>query len=266
MSIEKQNKLKHLHTAWPKNTVLTTRSLKASGFSDQLIQKYCYSGWLKRIGVGAFVRQDDHAIWQGGLYAIQHNLDKSIHIGGLSALEIHGLRHYLGLSPNKAIYLYNTSSIKQILPGWFSQHFNQRANIHYRQCHIFEKEVGLEVQIIEGLNIIVSQPERAILELLYLVPKTISVEHAAELVENLQTIRPENMQQLLEGCSHILVKRLFLCLADLCQLPVLKYLDMEKINLGSGKRTVGHGGRYFHKYKLVLPYNSIDNLEQDTHV
>lgn len=266
MSIDIKNKLQFLHTAWPSNAILTTSALKANGFSDQLIQKYCHSGWLRRIGVGAFVRQNDQPIWQGGLYAIQHDLKKNIHIGGLSALELSGLAHYLGLAPEKMTYLYNTSSNKVKLPGWFVKYFNSKGIFSYKQCHIFDKEIGLKTQVIEGLEIIVSEPERAILELLYLVPKIVSVEHAANLVENLQTIRPENMQRLLESCRHILIKRLFLCLADLRQLPVLKYLDTHKIILGSGDRTINPGGKYFPKYKLVLSYGDFDDLEEKINV
>lgn len=256
MIIDFGRKLQFLHREWLTNAILTSKELKAKGFSDQLVQKYCHSGWLRRIGVGAFVRQQDKVLWQGGVYAIQQQLRKPIHIGGLTALELKGLAHYLELSSKKNIYLYNTSSRKSQLPGWFSNSFNKKENIIYKQCHIFDTEIGLVGQTIEGLELIISEPERAILELLYLVPSLISVDHAAQLVENLQTIRPEKMQVLLESCRHILVKRLFLCLADLCQLPVLKYLNQEVLELGSGDRTVSAGGKYFSQYQLILDYDN----------
>lgn len=259
MNIENESKLKLLHHFWPTNAILTSVALKQKGFSDQLIQNYCRSGWLKRIAPAAFIRQHDQAIWQGGLYAIQMDLKKSVHLGGLTALELHGLAHYLGLASGKTIYFYNTSSTKCRLPGWFSHYFNQARKFDFIQCHIFEEEIALESQRIEGLDIVISTPERAILELLYLVPQTISVEHAANLVENLQSIRPDTMQHLLESCRHILIKRLFLCLADLCKLPVLKYLRLNTIDLGSGDRTVNPGGKYFSNYKLVLSYNKLED-------
>lgn len=62
------------------------------------------------------------------------------------------------------------------------------------------------------------------------------------------------MQRLLEDCRDILDKRLFLCLADLSQLPVLKHLQVNKIVLGRGDRTVNPGGKYFSKYKLIMAY------------
>lgn len=260
MGIHIENKLMFLHQAWPSGAIITAAALRAKGFSDQLIQKYCYSGWLKRIETGAFVRQHDRVIWQGALHAIQHDLKKSIHIGGLTALSLSGLAHYLDVSLEENIYLYNTSSTKVKLPHWF-QYFSKEIVFTYKQCHLFNEELGLKMRTLEGLNIIVSEPERAILEVLYLVPAVISVEHAANLVENLQTIRPKLMQSLLEECRHILVKRLFLCLADLSQLPVLRHLKINKIALGSGDRTVNPGGKYFPKYKLILAYDDSSDEE-----
>jgi len=51
---------------------------------------------------------------------------------------------------------------------------------------------------------------------------------------------------------------------DLRQLLVLKYLHMEKIDLSFGGRTVAPGGKYFSKYKIVLPYG--DDLKEDIDV
>ena len=261
MSIAIKNKLKYLHEGWPPNTVITARSLRAKGFSDQLIQKYCQSGWLIRLGHGAFQRQYDKTVWVGGLYAIQHDLKKPIHIGGLTALEYAGLAHYLKMSSQTTIYLYNTTTTKTQLPRWFHDYFNNEGLFIYKQVQLFSKEIGLKTQLIDGLEVIVSDPERAILELLYLVPSVISFEHATQLLENLQTIRPAMMQELLESCHHILVKRLFLCLAELNDLPVIKYLDTKTINLGSGTRRIATGGQYIAQYDLVIPFDNVNEID-----
>lgn len=260
-STSRYKKVKDLYKDWPKNAIMTSLSLKKHGFSDQLIQRYCASGWLTRIGVGGFIRHSEEPSWEGALYAIQSELKKPIHVGGLSALQIHGLAHYLELSSQKETYLYNTTEAKHKLPGWF-QYFNQKQSFHYVQYHLFSDEIGLKTHYIDGSDIVISEPERAILEALYCVPKQLSVEHASQLVENLQTIRPELMQELLCSCQHILVKRLFLCLAELNQLPVVKHLDKSRIHLGSGERTIAPGGKYFPKYKLTIPYKGTDQLEE----
>lgn len=260
MGIYNENKLKLLHLAWPPLAVLTTHALNEKGFSNQLIQKYFKTGWLNRISSGAFIRQHEQATWQGGIFAIQHDLKLPIHVGGLTALEMQGLAHYLSLASSHNIYLYNTSAHKCKMPTWFVNFFNKEKEFNFKQCHIFNSELGLTTQTIEKLEIVISSPERAILELLYLVPKYIGVEHAANLVENLQTINPELMQLLLEDCRHILIKRLFLCLADIHQLPVMQHLDLNKIDLGNGDRSVNIGGRYYPKYKIVLQDLGSGNL------
>ncbi len=264
MSIVNNNKIKILFEDWPKNAIMTTSSLKKHSFSDQLIQKYCASGWLIRIGSGGFVRYSEKPTWTGALYAIQQELNKPIHIGGITALEIHGLSHYLNLSQEKTYYLYNTTNTRHHLPAWFT-YFNQNHSFIYKQAHLFKEEIGIIRKVSDGSEIFISEPERAILEALYLVPE-LSIEHASQLVENLQTIRPDNMQKLLESCRHILIKRLFLCLAELNRLPVLKHLNINRINLGSGERTIPPGGKYFSKYKLTLPYQNTDNLEENFNV
>lgn len=265
MSINSRNKLMFLHQSWPPGAIITMASLRSQGFSDQLIQKYCFSGWLKRIETGAFIRPHERATWQGAVYAIQHDLKKNIHIGGLTALTFHGLVHYLSAKLDDNIYLYNTTSKRTKLAHWF-QYFSKKSVFTYIQSYLFNKEYGLKTKDLEGLNIIISEPERAILEVLYLVPEAISIEHAANLVENLQTIRPDLMQELLENCRHILVKRLFLCLADLSQLPVFKYLQVDKITLGKGTRTINPGGKYFPKYKLIMDYGESNYEENEINV
>ncbi|MBA2654866.1 MAG: type IV toxin-antitoxin system AbiEi family antitoxin domain-containing protein [Gammaproteobacteria bacterium] len=61
------------------------------------------------------------------------------------------------------------------------------------------------------------------------------------------------MQELLEKCTSIKVKRLFLFFADTNQLPCFKYLDLTALNLGKGKRVIGNGGMFVPKYQLSVP-------------
>ena len=80
-----------------------------------------------------------------------------------------------------------------------------------------------------------------------------SVAHGLLLMENLTTLRPKVIQELLESCQSVKVKRLFLVLAEHVNHPWVKRLNVEKIDLGKGKRVVGKGGYYNPKYQLSLP-------------
>ncbi len=98
-----------------------------------------------------------------------------------------------------------------------------------------------------------SCPERAILETLYLAPRMISYNEAYQLTENLDTLRPQLLQELLAGCDSIRIKRTFLLFADRAGHSWGQRLDRDKICLGKGVRSLGKNGVYIEKYKLVIP-------------
>jgi hypothetical protein len=61
------------------------------------------------------------------------------------------------------------------------------------------------------------------------------------------------VQQLLESCASVKVKRLSLHLAEKHGHPWLNQLDQTKISLGSGKRVLVPGGRLDPKYLITVP-------------
>ncbi len=98
-----------------------------------------------------------------------------------------------------------------------------------------------------------SSPARAIMECLFLAPKYQELFECYELMENLNNLRPKSVQTLLESSSSIKVKRLFLYLAEKCNHQWLKHLDLTRIDLGSGKRSLVKNGVYISKYKITVP-------------
>lgn len=91
------------------------------------------------------------------------------------------------------------------------------------------------------------------MEMLKLVPKEQSFEETFLLFENLAQLRPTIVESLLKQCNSIKVKRLFLYLAEKCQHEWLSALDINKIDIGHGKRVIGQGGTYIAKYQLSVP-------------
>lgn len=55
-----------------------------------------------------------------------------------------------------------------------------------------------------------SSPERAYLEVLVDVPKTVSFEHADQLLQGVTTLSPRRMEHLLRNCANVKVRRLFI--------------------------------------------------------
>ena len=169
MSIYSKRKINILLNHWPSGVVMTSRWLSSNGYSFQLVRKYAESGWIKKIGYGAYTKLNDVPKWIGGLCALQDQLQLPIHIGGITAFEINGLGQYLSITGQgpKTIWLYNTTDKRFPLPKWFRLTFG---HCLYRQYHLFEQEVGLEQKEIDGVTVMLASPERAILEILKLVP------------------------------------------------------------------------------------------------
>ena len=79
----------------------------------------------------------------------------------------------------------------------------------------------------------VSEPERALLEMLDDVPHKQSLDEARKIMEPLFNLRHDALQRLLEVCTRIKVKRLFFSLAEELQLPVLPLLNVSRIDFGA---------------------------------
>lgn len=251
MNTLKGSKLNNLLTNWQQGAVYTATWLAQQGFSSSAIAGYCQSNWLRSIGRGAFVKVGDTYDWVGGLWAVQNQLGLAIHPGGKTALELAGYGHFVPLGQQSAI-LYGSTGVK--LPHWLRQQA-QLWQIQYFTTNLFDEQplLGLTEYQSGGLSIQISTPERAILEALYLVPHTQSVEESWLLMEGLVTLRPRLVQSLLGTCNSIKVRRLFLYLAEQHGHPWFDRLDVDALDLGVGNRSIVTGGRLDSKYKITVP-------------
>lgn len=100
---------------------------------------------------------------------------------------------------------------------------------------------------------VISSPERAILELMDELPQHEAFHQVDMIMEGLVNLRPRRMQTLLEEACSVKVKRLFFFFAERHQHKWLSHIDREKINLGSGKRVIFRGGKLEPKYGITVP-------------
>ena len=270
MTSGNKNKLNQLLKLWPSGMPITHNDLKKMHIYQQLVSCYVKSGWLEPLGRGAFKKAGDQVNWLDALTYIQTNLHKPVHLAAKTALEFAGVQHFYHPNTGTPVWLFGQTG--QRLPAWFLSGDTKRTwgrTINYLTPTLFlDDTLGLSQQHLEQYvqsdsKTLISSLERAMLESLYLVPKLQSLEEAKYLMEGLVTLRPKLLQKLLEQCTSIKVKRLFLFLADFCQLPCFKHLDVGLINLGSGKRVIGTGGYYIGKYKLSLPKKFVNTFHEE---
>ena len=236
----------------PHDVVLTQPLLAANGISSKLANWYVGSGWLERFGPRAFCRPGDSVDWRGGLYALQAQLGLTVHVAALTALELQGRAHYLPLGSAHTVKL--VSDKPEHLPTWFKTH-PWHARVQHHTLSLFGSNPVASMTKLDcgGFEVFMSSPERAILEELRLSQTNEAIEHGYQLMENLVTLRPKLVQELLEACQSIKAKRLFLWSAERAQHTWVEDLDVDRIELGSGKRQLYKGGRLDAKYQITVP-------------
>lgn len=255
MNVGRSDKLRSLLDAWEPHTVATSPHLKSLGLTAQDLQNYTTSHWLVALGRGAFKRPNESVTWQGALYSVQTQLNLPVHVGALTALEMTGNSHYVRFGQSKA-YLF--SPLRVVMPAWFRAHWGDA--VRHMQSKLLPDGLGLtEQRAPEGFLLKTASTERAILELLHLAPKEFDLVEAGQIVEGMTSLRPRLMQSLLEECTSVKVRRLFLYLAERADLPVMRHLDLGRLDLGSGDRSLARMGRYVPKYQLLLPKELVSN-------
>lgn len=245
----KSTKINQVLQDLPKSVVATSYWLNKQGLDKRSAHQYEKNNWLESIGVGAYQRYGDKVTWEGALYAIQKQLNLDIHVGAKTALELQGKAHNINFNTNKSFLFTST---KANLPKWFMDQ-SWQSNLSLVKTQFLKPETALKEFDMGNFSLQISSVERAILEALYLVPKEQDFQECYYLMEGLMDMRPKLLQSLLEECNSIKVKRLFLFMAERANIPCLKKLDLNRINLGSGKRVIVTGGNMDPKYQITYP-------------
>ena len=249
MTTQKKTKLKTLVGLLKPGKVVIAPWLENVGISRNLQKHYLESGWLEQFGRGAYKKPGDQVEWHGALNAVQEQAKINVHVGGLTALSLQGLGHYIRMN-DETLFLF--SSTKAKLPKWFIDH-NWDFKILHKQSTFLPKNLGIEKMEIKQNTVFTSVPERAIMECLLLAPQTMDMVECYHLFEGLVNLKPKLVSELLMNCSSVKVKRLFLYMADKAKHQWFQFLDLNKIDIGTGNRTLATNGLFQSKYLLSVP-------------
>ncbi len=249
MTTNSDKKLMSLLDNHVPGTVLLASWLEKNGISRDLQQYYLKSGWLESYGIGAFKRPNEKVEWTGALNTLQRQTEISLHLGGLTSLSIQGLSHFIRMA-KEPLYLFSPQYVK--LPKWFqSQEWSTRI-IHVK-TKFLPANSALSEYSLDAIKLQISSAERAILECLHLTPNRFDMVECYQILEGLANLRPKILQELLEKCNSVKVKRLFLYMVSKAKHQWLNFVDQSKIELGTGDRVIVKGGVYISKFKISIP-------------
>lgn len=226
--------LKRLQTTLPRGAPFDLTTLTPLGVTPQLAAHYAESGWLVRLAHGVYAFPNDAFDVWGALKFLQHRAPR-LHLGGRSALGVHGVQH--NLASRAPLVLWGDS--RYALPDWFTSRFPAR----YLHARLFDwPDEGLAQRTLTtppGLpdGIQVAGQERAVLEMLYEAGNHLGLEEARNLFDGLRSPRRAILGQLLSCCTSVKSVRLFLTWARETQVvDVDDLLARHPARTGSNKR------------------------------
>src|SRR5690606_29533912 len=229
----KHNLIKRVQSDIPRGAPFDLHTLGELGVSPKMAADYAKNGWLVRLAQGVYAFPNDDFSVYGALLFVQRHVP-GLHVGGKSALALHGIRHNLG---RDTLVLWGDT--RYALPAWFTTRFPAR----YVYASLFDwpdttlppKTLGTPPGQPDHLCVAVA--ERAVLEMLYDAGTRQSMEEARSLYDGLRAPRKELLGQLLACCTSVKAVRLFLTWARETEVAdVDDLLARYPINTGSDKR------------------------------
>jgi hypothetical protein len=276
MAKPNHGKLNQLDKTLPEGLLVDAAWMERHGYSSSLRSQYVSAGWLEQPARGTYKRPWGLLSWQQVVISLQVLLQQPLIVGGRTALDLQGFRHYVSAQGPQIIHLYG----REPPPGWLNKLPLKETFRFHKSQTLFksdpvtkgltslawdvETNVGSSNDTLHGTltrlpwgqwnwPLTVSTPERALFELLDELPNHESFHQVDMLVEGLRTLSPRRLEKLLADCRSIKVKRLFFFFADRHQHAWLKRIDRSKVDLGTGKRMLVKGGRLDPVYQITVP-------------
>ena len=216
MDRRNDGKLKTLLDTVPPGYLVDSAWMSRQAIAKQSVHDYVGRGWLERVAHGLYRRpftvneaQGASSGWKIPLLSAQWIMGYDFHVGGASALALHGLIHYLKFGGKERVMLYGKG-----IPNWLFKlpvdaHFVKRSRALFgpdAECEV--GPVGDVAASPERWALKASKPERAILEALYELPDNEGFDSIDKIFESLRSLRPDTLMMLLASCNNVRVKRL----------------------------------------------------------
>jgi hypothetical protein len=190
-----------------------SRALAKLGVYPALVYHYLKSGWLERLERGVFMFPNDTLRQEDCLVFLSRRV-ADFHVGGKTALAWRGIFH--NLPAREPLSLWGG---RANLPAWFRKRFPSRYTTRNLFSSNLRKNFGLQPLPEMPEGILVSVPERAMLEMLDEVGVHQGVEEARNIMEGARALRPDTLTPLLKKCRRVKVMLLCVQWAEELGLP-----------------------------------------------
>lgn len=269
MDTQKPKKLQNLLESVPSGFLVETAWMIDQGIARASIRDYANRGWLDRVERGVYRRpgpKDQASLdWQIALLSIQHIMGHVIYVGGMSSLSLQGYAHYLSLGEGQPVHVYGAK-----IPTWLEKLPLDVRILGHKTSLFDDSTLGISQHRESvsrtpwGWDLILSEPERAILEAIDELPDGESFHNLEMVFETLVNLRPRLLVKLLKVCRKIKVRRLFFMFADRHNHAWNKHIRSEDFDLGTGDRALVRGGRLHPKYRIMVPPEFVTVSEETT--
>lgn len=261
-----QTKLQLLLGEFPVGVPMLTEGFRAKKGLYQYFYALKKQQWLYSLGYGASMRRGQKPSLLGCLYALEHQAQAPIHIGGFWAISLQDSLIDWSYTPYfrrsfRADGLFAPRSYKW--PKWFRKlgpEFNLKlgGTLIRRSADFLAPNYGFTHYKFPGrpaMRIRISNPPRALLEALYFAYEHRDLLEIYDIIHRIKWLSATYCQRLLEGCSSYRVRRYFLAMSSYAAAPWLAKMDLGRIRLGTTvyPKPQEVGFDYCKKFKLYLP-------------
>ena len=244
----------------PEGLLVNREWLREKGFDRPAIDYYLRSGKLVSVCRGIYRKPGPQLKWEHVVYSLLE-LGYTIHVGHEQALQFHGYAHFLEFGGGSAVTLYAegktpqwpfqlelTTKLERLSRNPFSEMYN--GGIEKVPFGSWDWEIPY------------STPERAFIEMCSTLDTEVEIVSADKTFEGAGSLRPKLLQILLENTRQVKAKRLFLWYARRHAFPWFSQINIDKIELGSGKRQIVTNGVYDSEFQITVPRGLADGQNE----
>lgn len=179
----------------PRSQPLSLCYFAAIGIEARQVSELVQQGWLRRLSEDAYLLRGDQPGVDGTIAYLRAFIP-NLHVGGRTALEWHRMVHHLRFRDRIDLWGRGYCSI----PSWAVE----RLACTYYSHSLFDKRMdegyGLKSLAWRHPHVLVSVPERAILEYVSVSLEPVLIEGVRDFIGSLRNIRLNVLQELVDCC------------------------------------------------------------------